>query len=243
MKLFPKEMSVIPKKLFGLKIEVIRSRRKTSVLHIVDNELLIKVPNGVRDRDILKILETKDRWIRNKAIKLQNQPIAKEREYISGEFFPLFGRYLKLKILEGGKVGTELINDYLMTTVRSKEIGELRKSRIKTYIEKWYLKEAYKELEEKVMRYSEIIRVSPREIKVRNYKTRWGSCDKKGRLTFNFHLIKAPHPIVDYVVIHELCHMIQPNHSKFFWNEVAKFDPFFLNHKNWLKENGNLLIR
>jgi len=80
-------------------------------------------------------------------------------------------------------------------------------------------------------------------MKVRNYKTRWGSCDNKGRLTFNFHLIKAPHIIVDYVVIHELCHMIQPNHSKFFWNEVAKFDPSFKSHKKWLKSNGNLLIR
>ena len=243
MKLFSKRMFAIPKVLFGLKVTVLRSSRKTSALHIVGNELQIRVPNRVRDRNIVEILETKERWIRNKSIQLQNQPITKEREYISGESFPLFGRYLKLNVLEGGKVGTQLIDDYLMTTVRSSEIGELRKSRIKTYIEKWYIKEAYKRLEEKVIKYSQIIRVSPREMKVRNYKTRWGSCDKKGRLTFNFHLIKAPHPIVDYVVIHELCHMIQPNHSKFFWNEVAKFDPSFKNHKNWLKGNGNLLIR
>ena len=114
---------------------------------------------------------------------------------------------------------------------------------IKTYIEKWYIQEAYKRLEEKVIRYSEIIKVSPREMKVRNYKTRWGSCDRKGRLTFNFHLIKAPHSIVDYVVVHELCHMLQPNHSKFFWNEVAKYDPLFKEHKKWLKLNGAELIR
>ncbi len=243
MKYFSEQMIVIPKELFGLKIEVLRSRRKTSVLQVVGNQLKIRVPNRVRDRKIVEILEKKQRWIRNKAIELQNQPITKKREYISGEFFPLFGRYLKLKVLEGGKVGTQLIDDYLLTTVRSSEIGDLRKSRIKTYIEKWYVKEAYKKLEEKVIKYSEIIQVSPREMKVRNYKTRWGSCDNKGRLTFNFHLIKAPHTIVDYVVIHELCHIIQPNHSKFFWNEVAKFDPSFKSHKKWLKGNGNLLIR
>ncbi len=242
MKLFSKRMSVMPKELFGLKVEIIRSKRKTSALHIVGNELQIRVPNRVSDRNIVKILETKQRWIRNKAIKLQNQPLTKEREYITGESFPLLGRYLELKVLEGGKVGTKLIDSYLMTTVRPSEIGELRKSRIKTYIEKWYVKEAYQRLEEKVVKYSQIIRVSPREIKVRDYKTRWGSCDKKGRLTFNFHLIKAPHPIVDYVVIHELCHMIQPNHSKLFWNEVSKFDQCFKNHRKWLKENGNLLI-
>ena len=236
-------MSVIPKELFGLRVEVLRSKRKTSVLYIVEDELQIRVPNRVRDRKIVEILETKERWIRNKVIQLQNQRITNKREFISGESFSLFGRNLYLKVLEGGKVGTQLIDDYLITTVRTSEIGDLRKSRIKTYLEKWYIHEAYQKLEEKVMRYSKIIRVSPREMKVRNYKTRWGSCDNKGRLTFNFHLIKAPHEIVDYVVIHELCHMIQPNHSKFFWNEVAKFDPSFKNHKKWLKLNGADLMR
>ena len=236
-------MSVIPKELFGLRVEVLRSKRKTSVLYIIGDELQIRVPNRVRDRKIVEILETKERWIRNKVIQLQNQRIKNKREFISGESFSLFGRNLYLKVLEGGKVGTQLIDDYLITTVRTSEIGDLRKSRIKTYLEKWYIHEAYQKLEEKVMRYSKIIRVSPREIKVRNYKTRWGSCDNKGRLTFNFHLIKAPHEIVDYVVIHELCHMIQPNHSKFFWNEVARFDPSFKNHKKWLKLNGADLMR
>ena len=236
-------MSVIPKELFGLRVEVLRSKRKTSVLYIIGDELQIRVPNRVRDRKIVEILETKERWIRNKVIQLQNQRITNKREFISGESFSLFGRNLYLKVLEGGKVGTQLIDDYLITTVRTSEIGDLRKSRIKTYLEKWYIHEAYQKLEEKVMRYSKIIRVSPREIKVRNYKTRWGSCDNKGRLTFNFHLIKAPHEIVDYVVIHELCHMIQPNHSKFFWNEVARFDPSFKNHKKWLKLNGADLMR
>ena len=97
-------------------------------------------------------------------------------------------------------------------------------------------------MEDKVIKYSEIIRVSPREIKVKNYKSRWGSCDKNGRLTFNWHLIKAPHSIVDYVVIHELCHMVQSNHSPKFWHEVEKYDPLYKDHKKWLKENGNFLI-
>jgi len=236
-------MSGIPKELFGLRVEVIRSRRKTAALQIVGDDLKIRVPNRVRDRKIIEILETKERWIRNKAIQLKNQPINKEREFISGESFSLFGRNLQLKVLEGGKVGTQLVDDYLITTIRSSDIGDLRKSRIKTYIERWYIQEAYKRLKEKVIRYSEIIKVSPNEIKVRNYRTKWGSCDKRGRLTFNFHLIKAPHSIVDYVVIHELCHMIQPNHSKFFWNEVAKYDSLFKAHKKWLKDNGNKLIR
>ena len=236
-------MIAIPNELYGLKVEVLRSKRKTSALHIVGKELQIRVPNRLRDRKIVEILEIKQRWIRDKAIKLQNQTPMKEREFISGESFYLFGRNLKLKVLEGREVGTKLIDNYLTTTVRSSEIGDLRKFRIKTYIEKWYIQLANTILTEKVLNYSEIIKVSPREIKVRNYKSRWGSCDNKGRLTFNFHLIKAAHPIIDYVVIHELCHMIQPNHSKSFWNEVAKYDPSYSRNKKWLKENGNFLIR
>ena len=236
-------MSSIPKELFGLKVEVVRSKRKTAALHIIGDEIQVRVPNRLRDGKIVEILETKERWIRNKVVQLQSRPKVKEKDFVSGECFSLLGKNLRLKVLEGGKVGTKLEGNYLFTNVRASEIGDVRKFRIKTYIEKWYIQEAYKRLEEKVIRYSEIIRVSPREMKVRNYKTRWGSCDKEGRLTFNFHLIKAPHSIVDYVVVHELCHMLQPNHSKFFWDEVAKFDPSFKSHKKWLRGNGNLLIR
>ena len=236
-------MSSIPKELFGLKVEVVRSKRKTAALHIIEDEIQVRVPNRLRDGKIVEILETKERWIRNKVVQLQSRPKVKEKDFVSGECFSLLGKNLRLKVLEGGKVGTKLEGNYLFTNVRASEIGDVRKFRIKTYIEKWYIQEAYKRLEEKVIRYSEIIKVSPREMKVRNYKTRWGSCDKKGRLTFNFHLIKAPHSIVDYVVIHELCHMIQSNHSPKFWHEVEKYDPSYKEHKKWLRLNGAELIR
>tara|TARA_B100000212_G_C27041887_1_gene391905 strand:- start:6 stop:236 length:231 start_codon:yes stop_codon:yes gene_type:complete len=75
----------------------------------------------------------KERWIRNKAIQLRNQPIRKEREYFHGEDFPLFGKNFKLKVLEGGRVGTKLDVDYLLIYARAKEIKDVRKLRIKTY--------------------------------------------------------------------------------------------------------------
>ena len=154
MKLFLERMSEIPKDLFGLKIEVLWYRRKTSVLYIVGNVLQIKVPNRVKDRKIIEILQTKEKWIRNKAIQLQSQSLKSERELIRGESFSLFGRDLKLKVLEGGKVRTTLVDDYLVINVRSSEIVNLREFRIKTYLEKWYIKNNYKRLEEKVIRYS-----------------------------------------------------------------------------------------
>ena len=84
-------MSAIPKELYGLKVEVVRSKRKTSVLHIIGDELQIRVPNRVRDGKIVEILETKKRWIRNKVVQIQSRPACKEREFVSGESFSFFG--------------------------------------------------------------------------------------------------------------------------------------------------------
>ena len=229
-------MKLTRQKLNELIKQVIKENKKNSMI-------LTEGDKKSKYKKIIEILETKKRWIRNKVFQIQSRPTSKEREFVSGESFALFGKNLKLKVVEGGRVGTKLDGHYLSTNVRASEIGDVRKFRIKTYIEKWYIQEAYKRLEDKVIKYSEIIRVSPREIKVKNYKSRWGSCDKKGRLTFNWHLIKAPHSIVDYVVIHELCHMVQSNHSPKFWHEVEKYDPSYKDHKKWLKENGTLLIR
>ncbi len=236
-------MSIIPNDLFGLKVEVVRSKRKTAALHIIEDKIQVRVPNRLRDGKVVEILKTKEKWIRGKVVQLQNRLKVKERDFVSGEYFSFFGKNYRLKVLEGGRIGTKLDGGYLLTNVRASECGDLRKARIKSYIEKWYIQEACKILEKKVIRYSEIIRVYPIEIKVRNYKTRWGSCDEKGRLTFNWHLIKAPHFIVDYVVIHELCHMVYSNHSQDFWREVEKYDPFYKDHKKWLKLNGIDLVR
>jgi predicted metal-dependent hydrolase len=73
---------------------------------------------------------------------------------------------------------------------------------------------------------------------VKHFRSRWGSCDKRGRVILNWHIIKAPHSVVDYVVIHELCHLIHPNHSKGFWQLVARHDAAFPEHRQWLKEQG-----
>ena len=77
---------------------------------------------------------------------------------------------------------------------------------------------------------------------VRNFRSRWGSCDKKGRVIFNWNIIKAPHAIADYVVIHELCHLIHPNHSKEFWEVVGRHDAAYPEHKQWLKEKGASIL-
>ena len=97
-------MSAIPKELFGLKVDVVRSKRKTAALHIIGDEIQVRVPNRLRDGKIVEILETKERWIRNKVVQLQSRPKVKEKDFVSGECFSLLGKNLRLKVLEGKKV-------------------------------------------------------------------------------------------------------------------------------------------
>ena len=79
------------------------------------------------------------------------------------------------------------------------------------------------------------------KITIRNQKTRWGSCSQTGTLSFNYRLMMAPPAVIDYVIIHELCHITHMNHSKSFWNKVASVMPDYAIHKQWLKEHGHEL--
>lgn len=96
---------------------------------------------------------------------------------------------------------------------------------------------------EKVKHYAEILQVTYGRITIRNQKTRWGSCSAKGNLNFNCLLMLAPDEVADYVVVHELCHRLEMNHSAAFWAHVERIMPDYKKRQNWLKENGRDLIR
>ena len=102
--------------------------------------------------------------------------------------------------------------------------------------------EALKVIPERVEYFAKVIGVTYGKITVRNQKTRWGSCSSKGNLNFNCLLMLAPPEVLDYVVVHELCHRKQMNHSKAFWSEVEKVFPDYKEARKWLKEDGSQMI-
>ena len=102
--------------------------------------------------------------------------------------------------------------------------------------------EAKEAIPKRVAYYAPIVGVNPGRIKIRNQKTRWGSCSAKGNLNFNCLLMLAPPLVLDSVVVHELCHMIEMNHSKKFYDEVLRVFPEYKKCQKWLKENGNVLM-
>ena len=102
--------------------------------------------------------------------------------------------------------------------------------------------EAKKIIPDRVKYYADIMGVTFGKITIKNQKTRWGSCSSKGNLNFNCLLMLTPERVRDYVVIHELCHLRQMNHSKLFWAEVEKVMPDYKVYRQWLSQNGNMLI-
>ena len=103
--------------------------------------------------------------------------------------------------------------------------------------------QAVKRIPPRVRYYADLMKVTYGRITIRNQKTRWGSCSSKGNLNFNCLLMLAPEEVVDYVVVHELCHRIEMNHSEKFWKEVEKILPDYRERREWLKINGNDIIR
>lgn len=104
-------------------------------------------------------------------------------------------------------------------------------------------RQAREEFPQRVAVFAPQVGVTYGRITIRHQKTRWGSCSGKGNLNFNCLLMLAPPEVRDYVVVHELCHRKQMNHSQSFWEEVEKILPNYKTHRKWLKENGTALIR
>lgn len=108
-------------------------------------------------------------------------------------------------------------------------------------LEKRYRSAARMRIEQRCAYYRTLTGGCYTAVTIRDQKTRWGSCSSRGTLSFNYRLIFAPPEILDYVVVHELCHLTHMNHSKEFWNKVASVMPDYNTHRKWLKEHGGEL--
>ncbi len=108
-------------------------------------------------------------------------------------------------------------------------------------LETWYRQRAEVVIGRRVSYFARMVGLKPKKVTVRNQKSRWGSCSSKGALNFNWRLLLAPPGVLDYVVIHELCHLRHPDHSERFWSLVSRHCPFFDKYRGWLQEYGPLL--
>ena len=191
--------------------------------------LTVVVPRSYKIGRLPVLLESKGRWILS---KLASLPV--ENEPRSGDTVSYLGRDLKVVRREnhGGVHGIRLVGSRLEVPPELFENGFLE-----LVLERWYREQAAKLIKERVHELSSQLGVSYNRLTIRGQKTRWGSCSYKKTLSFNWKLVMAPQPVIDYVIIHELAHLREMNHSRKFWGLVAEHCPRWRQRKKWLKEH------
>jgi predicted metal-dependent hydrolase len=132
--------------------------------------------------------------------------------------------------------------DKSLSKMRLRNAEQSQKKELSPQEVKLLVTRAKRIIPQRVRYYADIMGVTYGRITIRMQKSRWGSCSSKGNLNFNCLLMNAPEEIVDYVVVHELCHRKEMNHSKRFWDEVEKVLPDYKERRKWLKENGGKLM-
>ncbi len=128
--------------------------------------------------------------------------------------------------------------DNLILYVNTKTRGQERRGLVTDF----YRDKAHQYLTERSVYFAEALGVSFNQIRIKNTKSRWGSCSAKKNLNYNWRIMLAPKKVIDYLVVHEVCHLKQMNHSPKFWSLVEQLDPDFKVHKKWLKDNQTRLL-
>lgn len=230
--------------------QLTRSRRKSLSLAIgKDGSLLVKAPNWLPKYQIEEFIRQKSDWIQTKRLELyQKQQQKAAHTFQEGDCFLFLGEryYLRVHCMEQCKGKVEMQENILSVTTENP-----RSVQVKEILERWYLAQAREIFSERTAHYYPLAAQaaekagenmsSMNRITVRNQKTRWGSCSSKGNLNLNWRLLMAPKEVLDYVVVHELCHLVYMNHSRQFWNLVETVLPEAMEYRSWLKQNGSLL--
>jgi predicted metal-dependent hydrolase len=226
-------------------------RRKTSEVIVDKDDITIRAPFDKSILEIEKILDDKIRWI----LKKQKEDENSAREIISPTFLPdsklpYFGKNYTIRIMvrdkEEKQNSIEIVNDNLLVFVEAFDIHmkkDILKNKIRYLYNKWLNQKAKEIFIFKINKYSKIIGVHPpHRIILKTLKNRWGSVTKKDTINLNRNLIKAPDDIIDYIIIHELCHLKIPGHSHNFWSFLKQFVPDYQKKIDWLNRNSESLI-
>jgi predicted metal-dependent hydrolase len=229
-------MKASPKK--DISYEIVRSGRSTADIVIErDGRVLVRVPKSVPDERVEDLVESKRYWIYKNLAEWRDLNATRVlREYRNGEGFLYLGRSYRLLLvadqnepllLKGGRF---CLNRYLV------DRGEIAAA--KAAFRDYYVSRGLERISERVSYFAPKVAVTPRKIDVRELGNRWASCSPNGNVAFHWKCMMAPTTIIDYIVLHELCHFHHLDHTDAFWNEVDKVMPAYAERKEWLRRNG-----
>lgn len=225
---------------------IVRSKKITSATTITISEkkgVIVRAPFWVPEFSIRNFLEDRSAWVMSQIEKLEAKK-KPPKSYEEGESHLFFGREYPLKFNQleiPARTKVAILEGTMQISIYSGHNAERKRIEIREAILRLYLEEGVGIITQKVNQYCDILGVVYTKIELKQVSSIWGSCSASNKLSFNRKLVMAPHEIVDYVVIHEVCHMIQRNHSSRFWALVAKLDPNYMQHRRWLRDNHSLL--
>lgn len=210
---------------------------KAIAIRVKDKRVTIKVPFFINNNLIQQLVNKKLSWIK-KQLNIQSKFLPLEKKlYINDEKFLYLGKYYKLKILKNKKYSVNIKGDFLQVRVKN----ELNILKVKKLLKEWFREKSFIYFKKETYNYAKINNLKINSVKVREYKARWGSCSNKGDISFNWRLIMAPPKIIEYVIIHEIMHLKEHNHSPKYWNYVKSLYPNINEAKEWLMYNGQTL--
>lgn len=218
-----------------LRFEIRRSPRRKSVQITVDRdgELLLSAPDDCSTRVMERFVREKRFWIYTKlAQKDALTPARSTKQYVNGEGFPYLGRSYRMQLVAHQDRPVKLEHGRFKITRAAVTEGG------RQHMVRWYSQRAKPWLEDRVQRYQRRIGVTPSSVAVQDLGYRWGSCGKGDRVYFHWRTILLPPPIVEYVVVHELVHLVEPHHTPAFWSRVERAMPDFAVRKQQLAELG-----
>ncbi len=218
-----------------LEFELRGSDQRRSLQVTVDRggELILFAPPHCEPEILENFVREKRSWIYEKLAQkelLRRDVVAKQ--YVNGEGFPYLGRNYRLLLVNGQSVPVKLERG------RFKMLRSLAPQG-RDHMVRWYQVHAAPWLEDRVERFAARVEVQPSGLEVRDLGYRWGSCGRSEKLYFHWRSILLPPPVVEYIVVHELVHLLEPHHTPGFWLRVERAMPDFARRKQWLAEQGH----
>lgn len=217
------------------------NRKKTVAIRISPNAVVtVLAPQYLDEEKIRIIVQKRAHWIieRQEQIK-KNKNSNSIKQFVSGESFPYLGRYYRLKVMKSTTDGQEncrLVSGRFLVEVNGKSDIFSNKSAVKKVLLDWYLEHAEEKIKDRISRFARLIGKWPASVKIKNQEKRWGSCSRSGIIRLNWKVIMVPISIMDYVIVHELCHLIYPHHSAYFWQKVQSIISDYKKKRDWLKK-------
>lgn len=212
--------------------KVVYSDRKTlSIIVERDRSLLVRAPRNMSAEEIQQLVDEKSLWIYEKIRHPQKYPPEPvKKEFATGETILYLGRNYRLEIADETTDGIQFDSRFYISRRQKVHAAEL--------FQAWYMERAREKLLPRIRHFAETMGVTYERLLISDLKYRWASCTPKNNLNFNWRIIKAPMNVVDYLIVHELAHLLEPNHTAKFWNIIAVQVPEYEKPKEWLRSYG-----